>query len=169
MNADELMLITDNHVSQKFFTRQNTLCLRFWQTLINSKKERKILDMKYFKLVSLLSPYFVGECFREKRGYATGITLTAITTEWQAPCNWWTSQKRIQDETANISIGTELHIVCHISQCPYVMLCFDLTSTVHVVSFKAKGSIYQSFVYTVRSFCLEADDVLIALGTRIIS
>ena len=29
----------------------------------------------------------------------------------------------------------------------------------HIVSFKAKGSIYQSFMYTVRPFCLEADDM----------
>ena len=31
----------------------------------------------------------------------------------------------------------------------------------HFVSFKAKGSNYQSFVYTVRSFCLEADDLFV--------
>ena len=30
---------------------------------------------------------------------------------------------------------------------------------IHIVSFKAKGSIYQSFVYTVTPFCLEADDI----------
>ena len=35
----------------------------------------------------------------------------------------------------------------------------------HIVSFKAKGSIYQSFVYTVKSFCLEADNINISLGT----
>ena len=39
-------------------------------------------------------------------------------------------------------------------------LCYSFISKLgHGVSFKAKGSIYQSFVYTLRPFCLEADEL----------
>ena len=46
-----------------------------------------------------------------------------------------------------------MHVLLH------CCLFQTMKSSIYIVSFKAKGSIYQSFAYTVRSFCLEADDM----------
>ena len=110
-------------------------------------------------------------------------------------CFWWRGYKPPDSNISNYSLNPlgSLLIRFYELKPPYIQVFYDTEKlanwheqvyrydgnnsvcldiyTLKIIfrQFKAKGSIYQSFVFTVRSFCLEADDLYFILQQRTIA